>query len=62
MRAPGEACGMFALESAMEELAIALNIDPLTLCLIKHADINPQVAQPWSSKYLKECYLDKLMP
>ncbi|MBW4594510.1 MAG: molybdopterin-dependent oxidoreductase [Brasilonema angustatum HA4187-MV1] len=38
---------MFALESAMDELAIALNIDPLTLRLINHTDINPQTGPPW---------------
>lgn len=56
MRAPGEASGMFALESAMDELAYTLNIDPLTLRLINHADVNPETGKPWSSKYLKECY------
>ena len=38
MRAPGEATGMFALESAMDELAYALGIDPLELRLRNHAD------------------------
>ena len=33
MRAPGEASGVFALESAMDELAVALNIDPVELRL-----------------------------
>lgn len=56
MRAPGEAPGMFALESAMDELAIALNIDPIELRLRNHADIEPQTGLPWSSKSLKECY------
>ncbi|GAA6615489.1 xanthine dehydrogenase family protein molybdopterin-binding subunit [Scytonema sp. NUACC26] len=56
MRAPGEASGMFALESALDELAIALNIDPVTLRLMNDTDINPETGQPWSSKYLKECY------
>ncbi|WP_414563928.1 MULTISPECIES: xanthine dehydrogenase family protein molybdopterin-binding subunit [unclassified Anabaena] len=57
MRAPGEAPGMFALESAMDELAAALNIDPIELRLRNHADIDPQTNLPWSSKSLKECYL-----
>lgn len=56
MRAPGEAPGMFALESAMDELAVALNIDPIELRLRNHADIDPQSNLPWSSKSLKECY------
>jgi xanthine dehydrogenase YagR molybdenum-binding subunit len=33
MRAPGEASGVFALESAMDELVVALNIDPVELRL-----------------------------
>lgn len=56
MRAPGESPGTFALESAMDELAYKLGIDPVELRLINHADINPQTNKPWSSKYLKECY------
>ena len=56
MRAPGEASGMFALESAMDELASALNIDPIELRLRNHADVDPHTELPWSSKSLKECY------
>ncbi|MEH1943971.1 MAG: xanthine dehydrogenase family protein molybdopterin-binding subunit [Nostoc sp.] len=56
MRGPGEATGMFALESAMDELASALNIDPIELRLKNHADIDPHKGLPWSSKSLKECY------
>ncbi|MDZ8088887.1 MAG: xanthine dehydrogenase family protein molybdopterin-binding subunit [Nostoc sp. DedQUE12b] len=56
MRGPGEATGMFALESAMDELAYTLNIDPIELRLINHADIEPHKGLPWSTKSLKECY------
>lgn len=56
MRGPGEATGCFALESAMDELAHALNLDPLELRLRNHADTDPERNLPWSSKYLKECY------
>ncbi|MDZ7955923.1 xanthine dehydrogenase family protein molybdopterin-binding subunit [Nostoc sp. DedQUE09] len=56
MRGPGEATGMFALESAMDELAYTLNIDPIELRLINHADIEPHKRLPWSTKSLKECY------
>ncbi|MDZ7967995.1 MAG: xanthine dehydrogenase family protein molybdopterin-binding subunit [Nostoc sp. DedSLP03] len=56
MRGPGEAPGMFALESAMDELAYTLNIDPIELRLKNHADIDPHKGLPWSSKSLKECY------
>ena len=56
MRAPGESPGMFALESAMDELAYELNIDPVELRVRNHADTNPQVGKPWSSKNLLQCY------
>ena len=56
MRAPGENPGAFALESALDELAYTLNIDPMELRLINHADVNPSDGKPWSSKSLKECY------
>lgn len=56
MRGPGEATGSFALESAMDELAYALNIDPLELRLRNHADKDPERDIPWSSKFLRECY------
>ena len=56
MRAPGENPGAFALESALDELAYTLKIDPLQLRLINHADVNPSDGKPWSSKSLKECY------
>jgi xanthine dehydrogenase YagR molybdenum-binding subunit len=56
MRAPGEASGVFALEAAMDELAYALNLDPIELRLRNHADTDPDTNLPWSSKSLKECY------
>jgi xanthine dehydrogenase YagR molybdenum-binding subunit len=56
MRAPGESSGSFALESAMDELAYALNMDPLQLRLRNHADHDPETGKPWSSKSLKTCY------
>ncbi|MDB5015056.1 MAG: xanthine dehydrogenase, molybdenum binding subunit apoprotein, partial [Daejeonella sp.] len=56
MRGPGEATGSFALESAMDELAFALNLDPIEFRLRNHADTDPEKNLPWSSKYLKECY------
>jgi xanthine dehydrogenase YagR molybdenum-binding subunit len=56
MRAPGEATGTFALESALDELAYALNMDPVQLRLKNHADTDPDQGRPWSSKSLRECY------
>ncbi|NES66665.1 MAG: xanthine dehydrogenase family protein molybdopterin-binding subunit, partial [Okeania sp. SIO2D1] len=41
MRAPGEAPGMFALESAMDELSYALELDPIELRACNHADVDP---------------------
>ncbi|MBC9912080.1 xanthine dehydrogenase family protein molybdopterin-binding subunit [Chitinophaga varians] len=56
MRGPGEATGAFALESAIDELAHQLHMDPLQLRLINHADTDPEKNLPYSSKYLKEAY------
>jgi xanthine dehydrogenase YagR molybdenum-binding subunit len=56
MRAPGEAEGNFALESAIDELAYELGIDPLELRLKNYAEVQPQFGMPWSSKALRECY------
>jgi xanthine dehydrogenase YagR molybdenum-binding subunit len=56
MRAPGESTGSFAMESAMDELAYALGIDPLELRLRNYAETDPETGKPWSSKSLKACY------
>ncbi|EOR95831.1 Periplasmic aromatic aldehyde oxidoreductase, molybdenum binding subunit YagR [Arcticibacter svalbardensis MN12-7] len=56
MRGPGEATGAFALECALDELAYALNMDPIALRLKNYADADPEKNLPWSSKYLRECY------
>ena len=56
LREPGASPGLFALESAMDELAYKLNIDPLELRIRNHADSDPGHNLPWSSKSLLECY------
>lgn len=56
MRAPGESSGTAVFEIAMDELAEKLNIDPVQLRIINHADQNPDEHKPWSSKHLRECY------
>jgi len=56
MRAPGESSGSFALESAMDELAYAVEIDPLELRLRNYAETDPGRDVPFSSKSLRECY------
>ncbi len=55
MRAPGCAPGMFALECAMDELAIKLGIDPVELRIKNDADLYPGKNVPWSSRHLVEC-------
>jgi xanthine dehydrogenase YagR molybdenum-binding subunit len=56
MRAPGVAPGMYALESAMDELAVKLGLDPVELRLRNYATAEPVHKLPWSSKHLDECY------
>ena len=56
MRAPGESSGVFALESAIDELAYKLKIDPLEMRIRNHADVDPEHGLPFSSKSLLECY------
>lgn len=56
MRAPGKSTGSFALESAMDELAARLAIDPIDLRLRNFAAIDPESGKPWSSTALKRCY------
>ncbi|MDH6565097.1 xanthine dehydrogenase YagR molybdenum-binding subunit [Streptomyces sp. SAI-117] len=58
MRAPNEAPGAFALETAMDELAIATGVDPVELRLRNYATVSPSTGRPWSSKHLDECYRD----
>ena len=55
-RGPGETSGSFAMESAMDELAYALKMDPLALRLKNFADIDENNNLPWSSNFLRECY------
>jgi len=56
MRAPGEASGSFGLESAMDELAYAVKLDPLELRLRNYAETDEQQDKPFSSKSLRMCY------
>ncbi|GLU48239.1 xanthine dehydrogenase family protein molybdopterin-binding subunit [Nocardiopsis ansamitocini] len=55
MRAPGEAPGMFAPEVAMDELACALDIDPVELRLRNEPEVDPGTHKPFSSRTLAEC-------
>src|SRR5580693_7631168 len=56
MRAPGCAPGMFALECAMDELAVKAGIDPVDLRTRNDADLYPGRNVPWSSRNLVDCY------
>jgi xanthine dehydrogenase YagR molybdenum-binding subunit len=56
-RGPGESTGSFAMESAMDELAHELRIDPLELRLRNYSERDPDTGKPYSSKHLRECYL-----
>ena len=56
MRAPGEATGSIALESAIDEAAAACGMDPLAFRLKNYAEVEPISGKPFSSKALRECY------
>jgi xanthine dehydrogenase YagR molybdenum-binding subunit len=56
MRAPGEATGSIALESAIDEMAWACGMDPLAFRLKNYAEVEPISGKPFSSKALRECY------
>jgi xanthine dehydrogenase YagR molybdenum-binding subunit len=56
MRAPGEATGSIALESAIDEMAQACRTDPLAFRLKNYAEAEPISGKPFSSKALRECY------
>jgi xanthine dehydrogenase YagR molybdenum-binding subunit len=55
MRAPGEAPGMFGLESAMDELAEVVGLDPVELRVRNDPESDPETGLPWSSRHLVEC-------
>jgi xanthine dehydrogenase YagR molybdenum-binding subunit len=56
MRAPGAATGVFALECAMDELAVALKMDPVELRLRNYTDRDQNINLPFTSKALRDCY------
>jgi xanthine dehydrogenase YagR molybdenum-binding subunit len=56
MRAPGEAVGTFGLESAVDELAVALGIDPVELRIRNEPDKDPTTGAPFSSRNIVEAY------
>ncbi len=58
MRAPGEAVGLLALEGAMDELAIQLDIDPIELRVRNEPMVDPELGVPFSSRQVVECMHD----
>jgi len=57
MRAPGGSTASHAIESTMDALAYKLNIDPVQFRLINYADIDVSEDRPFSSKELRQCYI-----
>jgi xanthine dehydrogenase YagR molybdenum-binding subunit len=55
MRAPGEVPGLWSIESAMDELAWQLKIDPVELRLINQTSQHLQDGRPFSAKYFADC-------
>lgn len=55
MRAPGEFSGAFALETAMDELAVATGLDPIELRRRNEPDVDPDTGKPWSTRNLLAC-------
>jgi xanthine dehydrogenase YagR molybdenum-binding subunit len=56
MRGPGAVPGLFALESAMDEMAIRLNMDPVEFRIKNEPAKDESTGQPFSSRHLLECY------
>lgn len=56
MRGPGEASGIFALESAMDELSYKFGIDPIELRRRNEPTIDEAENKPFSSRSLVQCY------
>lgn len=55
MRAPGECPGMFGLETAMDELAVAAGLDPIELRVRNEPDVDPLSGKPFSARHLIDC-------
>ncbi len=55
MRAPGETPGMYALESAIDELAVRCGVDPVELRIRNEPDVDPETGHRWSSRNLVAC-------
>ena len=58
MRAPGEAVGTFALECAIDELAVEMGMDPIELRLRNEPEKDPTTGAPFSSREVEKAYRD----
>ena len=58
LRAPHEALGHFALESALDELAYATGVDPVTVRLLNDTDIDPESGRPFSTRAMRKCLIE----
>ncbi|MDN3657410.1 xanthine dehydrogenase family protein molybdopterin-binding subunit [Ferruginibacter paludis] len=56
MRAPGETPGTFALESAIDEMAYKMKMDPVAFRVLNHTAEDPSKKHPFSSENLLDCY------
>ena len=56
MRGPGETTGAYALECAIDEMAYAVNMDPLEFRRLNYSETDPERNRPYSSKFLKEAF------
>ena len=56
MRAPGESVGTFALESAIDELAIKLGLDPIELRIRNEPEKDPSTGLPYSSRHIVDAW------
>ena len=55
VRAPGDAPGSLALESAMDELAYGLGIDPVEMRIVNEPSLDPERGVPFSDRRLVQC-------
>lgn len=55
MRGPGETQAAFALESAMDEMAVKLGMDPVEFRILNEPQAHPESGRPFSSRHVVEC-------
>jgi xanthine dehydrogenase YagR molybdenum-binding subunit len=58
LRAPHEALGHFALETALDELAYATGVDPVSVRLLNDTDIDPESGRPFSTRAMRKCLIE----